>query len=127
MHQAGGNSDILCEPTSAREADLFVTSLAQVSETHTAVAAGATEQETLRYHLVTGRDVAYPLSDGHHLTRPFMTRNNGIAIVAFWPDAPVEFHIAAADADRVRANQYILRAGRWLLKIGHDCFARTIE
>src|SRR6266849_7536704 len=100
MHQAGRDSDILCEPTSAREADLFVACFAQVSETHPTVAADATEQEALRYYLVAWRDAAHPLADGDHLTGPFMARNNGIVIVAFRPDTTVEFYIAAADTDR---------------------------
>src|SRR5712692_938383 len=100
MHQAGRDSDILCEPTSAREADLFIACLAQVGQPHATIAAGAAEQEALRYYLVAWRDIAYALADGDHFTRPLMTRNNWVAIVAFRPGAPVEFYIAAADADR---------------------------
>src|SRR2546425_81672 len=94
------NGDILCEPSGACEANLFIASFTQVGQPHATIAAGAAEQEALYYHLVAQRDIAYALADGDHFTRPLMTRNNWVAIVAFRPDAPVEFHVAAADADR---------------------------
>src|SRR5260370_39741878 len=103
MHQAGRDSDILCEPTSAREADLFVACLAQVSETHPTVAADATEQEALRYYLVAWRDAAHPLVAGDHFTGPFMASNNGIAILPLRPDTTVDFYIAAATTYRASA------------------------
>ncbi len=100
MHQPRRNSNVLGESSCARKANLIVASFTQVGQTHPAVATGATEQETFRYHLVTWRDAAYPLADGNHLTRPFMTGNNRVAIVAFRSDALVEFHVAATDTDR---------------------------
>src|SRR6266567_1185322 len=101
MHQAGRDSDILCEPSGACEANLFVASFTQVGQPHATIAAGAAKQEALYYHLVAQRDSAYVLADGDHFTGPLMTRNNGVARVAFRPDAPVELHVAAADADRM--------------------------
>src|SRR5712692_2290250 len=97
MHQSRRNSNILGEPSCARKANLIIASFAQVGQAHPAIATDATEQEPFRYNLVTWRDAAYPLTDGDHLTCPFMTGNNRIAIVAFWTDAPVEFNIAATD------------------------------
>src|SRR6266516_7613257 len=99
MHLSPWNSNILGEPSCARKANLIIASFTQVGQAHPAIATGATEQETFRYYLVTQRDAAYPLTDGNHLTCPFMTGNNRIAIVALWTDAPVEFNVAATDTD----------------------------
>src|SRR5260370_35424854 len=123
MHQAGRDGDILCEPSGACEANLFVASFTQVGQPHATIAADATEQEALRYYLVAWRDAAHPLADGDHLTGPFMARNNGITIVAFRPDTTVEFYIAAADTDRARANHHIFRAHTELRELVHDGLA----
>src|SRR5260370_24812947 len=97
MHQSRRNSNILGEPSCARKANLVIASFAQVGQAHPAIATGATEQEPFRYYLVTWRDVAYPLTDGDHLTCPFMTGNNRIAIVAFRTDPPAYFTSAATN------------------------------
>src|SRR2546430_17471842 len=100
MHQPRWDSNILGESTCPREANLVVTSFTQVSQTHPAIATGAAEQEALRYHLVSWCEMANLHTDCKNLTSPFMTGNNWVAIEICWPGAPVEFHIAAADADR---------------------------
>src|SRR5260370_7599918 len=92
MPQSRRNSNILGEPSCARKANLIIASFAQVGQAHPAIATGAAEQEPFRYHLVTWRDATYPLTDADHLTCPFMTGNNSIAIVAFYTDAPVDFN-----------------------------------
>src|SRR5436305_13132674 len=108
MHQPCWDSNVLGESPCPREAKLVVTSFTQVGQTHPAIATGAAEQEALRYHLVSWREMADLHTDCNNLTSPFMTRNNWLAIEVCWPGALVEFHIAAGDTDHMDADEHVL-------------------
>jgi hypothetical protein len=90
MYQPCWNRHILSKSPWACEADLVISCLTDVSQAHPAVATVVTEQEALRHHLITWHKVAYAPTNSDDFTGPFMTGNDGIVIVAFWSDSPVE-------------------------------------
>ena len=104
MYQSCWNGYVFSHSTRSREADFVVAGFTQVGQTHAAVATGTAEEKTLRYYLVARQDVIHSFTNCDDLTCPFMTRNNGVVVVVGWPDAPVEFHVAATNSHCTRTD-----------------------
>src|SRR5258708_629093 len=103
---------VLGQPTRAGKANLIVARLAEVRQTRAAVPADAAGEDALGNHSVTHGKPAHLLTDGRHFSRPLVTRHERVTIESLRASALVKLDIAAADADRTRPDEDLVRSGR---------------
>src|SRR5579885_190142 len=125
------NNHVLGQPTRAGKTNFVVACLTEIRQACSAIPAGTAEEEAFSNNPVSHSKPTYPLANGHHFSRPLVPRHKRITIEAFWPDTPVQFYITAADTNRARRYQHLIRPRRRQRHVcqpylagtlDHDCF-----